>query len=151
MACVTDGKIVEVPVWREWRLEGLDVSSLQFDYRVQIFLWTEAQSLSLTLEAPFLLSIAGSIPTRVTPPDVASMAGALQLLHRQASMLRASSDGQVILVFEDGSKVTCMPDERFEAWASHGTGLLADASMLCAPGGGRPWQAPEPTTTNCRG
>lgn len=55
----------------------------------------------------------------------------LKLLHKPVKSFAASSGGHCILEFEDGTQLRGEPHEKYEAWESHGSGDLEEASLLC--------------------
>jgi hypothetical protein len=89
--------------------------------------------------SPFSLRFANESEQIFDPEESLKLAPLLLLLFRPVQLFKASSEGQAILIFSDGAELSIKPDERYEAWESHGTQDLADASLLCPPGGGSPW------------
>ena len=125
--------------WREWSLEGLDVTQLCFDYSLHIMMWSQERALSLVFETEIEFRTANGNVQILNPEESQSLSPLLSLLHKPVTMLRASSAGHCELRFADGSSISCAPDDQYEAWQSHGAGDLKSAALLCSPGGGSPW------------
>ncbi len=128
--------------WREWNLEGLEVTQLCFDFQFRVQMWSSERSLFITFGSPILLRPNTGEPLLLDLEQTNTLSPLLSLLFRPAVSFRASSEGHCQLRFQNGSELSCAPDERYEAWESHGTGGLASASLLCGPGGGSPWGQP---------
>ena len=129
------------PEWREWDLEGLEVTQLRFDFQFHVHLESSERGLLITFGSPIVLRSNAGEPLLMDPEQTHTLSPLFSLLFRPAVSFRASSEGQCQLRFQDGSELSCAPNERYEAWESHGTGELASASLLCGPGGGPPWAA----------
>ncbi len=125
--------------WREWNLEGLEVTQLCFDFQFRVQMWSSERSLLITFGSPIVLNSDNGASLLLDPAQTHTLSPLLSLLFRPAVSFRASSEGHCQLRFQNGSELSCAPDERYEAWGSHGTGELASASLLCGPGGGSPW------------
>ena len=127
------------PQWREWDLSGLEVTQLRFDFSFHIHLWSSGRSLLVVFGSPIVLRSDGAGALLLDPEQTETLSPLLSLLFRPAMAFRASSEGHCQLRFQDGYELSCAPDQQYEAWESHGTGDLADASLLCGPGGDPPW------------
>jgi hypothetical protein len=125
--------------WREWNLEGLEVTQLRFDFQFHVQIDSSERSLQITLSSPIILRSDMDAPLLLDPEQTYTLSPLLSLLFKPVVSFRASSDGDCHLRFQNGAELSCAPDERYEAWESHGTGELASASLLCGPGGGSPW------------
>ncbi len=125
--------------WREWNLTGLEISQLHFDSRVTFNLWFQERKLVLVFGCPFTFRTAEGVVWECHGEKSETLCPLLPLCFRPASIFRASSEGNCELIFEDGGRLSCSPDENYEAWESHGSGDLATACLLCGPGGGSPW------------
>jgi hypothetical protein len=126
--------------WRTWDLRGLQVTQLRFDFQFHIFTWSLERELIITFGLPFTYrSPDGNIQT-FNPEQNESLGKLLSLLHRDLTTFAASSEGECMLTFEDGSELLAEPHQQYESWESHGNGQLQDASLLCAVGGGPPWR-----------
>lgn len=125
--------------WRTWNLKGLKVTQLRFDYRFHVDMW----SLQRELHVAFGTQLTWHSPTGeeqvFDPEQVASLCPLLLLLHRPMAEFAASDEGRCVLKFEDGTELRSEPHKSYEAWESHGSDDLEDASMLCGVGGGSPW------------
>ena len=127
------------PQWREWSLEGLEVTQLCFNYQFRVQIGFSERSLLITFSSPVILRSKDDEPLLLDPEQTHTLFPLLPLLFRPAVSFRASSEGHCQLGFQNGSELSCAPDERYEAWESLGTGELTSASLLCGPGGGPPW------------
>ena len=125
--------------WREWKLNGLKITQLRFDYQVHVHMWSAERDLLVIFGIPFTFRTAEGITVVCDYEQSQTLCPLLSLRFRAVSVFRASSEGQCQIGFEDGAELLCSPDERYEAWESHGSGDLAGASLLCGPGGGLPW------------
>ena len=125
--------------WREWDLAGLDVTQLRFDVQFHVHLWSSERSLLITFGSPVVLRSDTDGTLLLNPEQTHTWSPLLSLLFQPAVSFRASSEGHCQLRFQNGFELSCAPDERYEAWESHGSGELASASLLCGPGGGSPW------------
>ena len=127
------------PQWREWNLEGLEVTQLCFDYQFRVQMGLPERSLLITFSSPVILRSNNDEPLLLDPEQTRTLSSLLSLLFQPTVTFRASSEGHCQLRFQNGSELSCAPDERYEAWASLDTGELTSASLLCEPGGGSPW------------
>jgi hypothetical protein len=125
--------------WREWSLAGLKVTQLKFDYQIHVHMWTRERDLVVIFEAPVTLLAADGNACKCYYAKSETLCPLLSLLFQEVSAFHASSEGECRLEFEDGTELVCGPDEQCEAWQSHGSGNLVNASLLCGPGGGAPW------------
>ena len=124
---------------REWALGDLEVTFLHFDYRFTLEMWSDDRSLSIVFGAPFLLRLPAGEETTFDPEKNDTLGPLLSLLHRPVSTFSASSNGQCVLRFADGTELRGQPHPHFEAWEACGTGGLKSVGLLCGPGGGAPW------------
>lgn len=126
--------------WRTWDLSGLEVTQLRFDFQFHVLMWTPDRELLLIFGAPFtFLTSAGDVQ-EVDPEQGQNFDSLLPLLHRPVVSFAASSEGDCVLKFADGTELRGQPHATYEAWESHATGTLEGASLLCAVGGGPPWK-----------
>jgi len=130
--------------WHEWEMTGLQVNYIRLSYQIDIHMAlmeadASERDLLLVIESPFTLRPASGEPLCLDPGQPQTLFPLLPFLFRPVASFRASSAGECQLRFEDGTELSCLPDERYEAWNSRGSGELASASLLCGPGGGRPW------------
>ena len=131
--------MTEGVMWREWSLDGLEVTMLQFDYQFHLTMWDRDRALLLIFGVPFRLRPATGGERMLDPEQNETLGPLLSLLHRPVERFAASSDGRCLLRFEDGTELHGEPHDYYEAWEAHGKGALADASLLCGPGGSSPW------------
>jgi hypothetical protein len=125
---------------REWDLAGLEVTFLHFDYRFTVDMWSAERTLSIVFASELVLSVPGYDDRVFDPERNATLGPLLLLLHRPVSRFTASSDGQCVLRFVDGTELCGKPHPQFEAWEAHGTGSLESIALLCDPGGEAPWR-----------
>ena len=131
--------MTEGATWREWSLRGLEVTQLRFDYQFHVHVTARDRELLLVFGLPFRLRAPSGGERTLDPEQNDTLAPLLSLLHRPLEGFAAASDGRCVLRFTDGTELHAEPHEYYEAWHAEGTGALADASLLCGPGGGAPW------------
>lgn len=132
--------VMSEPVeWREWDLQGMQVTQLCFGHELTIVMWSPERHFSITFETQVSFRSADAGDTILQPEQPSTLSPLLSLLHRPAACFRVSPDGHCRLQFENSDELSCVPDDSYEAWNSHGSGDLASASLLCSPGGGLPW------------
>ncbi len=125
--------------WRTWDLAGLEVTQLRFDFQFHVHMWSLDRELLVTFGAPFRLRSATGEVRRFDPEHNETLGPLLSLLHRALTAFVVYSHGECALRFADDSELRSEPHLRYEAWESHGAGVLEDASLLCGIGGGSPW------------
>jgi hypothetical protein len=125
--------------WQAWNLSGLEVTQLRLDFQFHVHMWSLERDLLITFGTPFTFRSATGEVYTFDPERTEGLCPLLPLLHRSVATFTASSDGECVLRFEDGAELRGEPHEKYEAWESHGTGLLEGASLLCGVGGGSPW------------
>jgi uncharacterized protein DUF6188 len=125
--------------WRTWNLSGLKVTQLRVDFQFHLHMWSLERDLLITFGTPFTLRSPEGEVKRFDPERSVSLCPLLSLMHRSVETFAASSIGECVLRFEDGSELRGVPHESYEAWESHGTGELEGASLLCGIGTGSPW------------
>ena len=125
--------------WRTWNLNGLTVTQLRVDYQFHLHMWSLERELLITFATPFTLRSSKSEVHTFDLEQSESLCPLLSLLHRPVETFSASSTGECVLRFEDGTELRGVPHERYESWESHGTGELEDASLLCGVGANSPW------------
>ncbi len=125
--------------WREWDLQGLEVTQLCFDHQLTMTMWSRERHLSIKFQTQISFCSADGCDTPFDPEQTTTLSPLLSLLHCPLACFRASSDGHCEVFFQDGTRLSCAPDGQYEAWDSQGSGDLSSASLLCGPGGGSPW------------
>jgi len=115
------------------------VTQLQFDYGFHVSMWSLQRELIVTFGTQFTLRPPTGEERVFNPEQVESLCPLLLLLHRPVVEFAASDEGRCVLKFEDGTVLRSEPHESYEAWESHGSDDLEDASLLCDVGGGSPW------------
>jgi len=125
--------------WRTWNLSGLKVTQLRVDSQFHLHMWSLERDLLITFGTPFTLRSPEAEVQTFDPERSMSLCPLLSLMHRSVETFAASSIGECMLRFEDGSELRGVPHESYEAWESHGTGELEGASLLCGVGASSPW------------
>ena len=115
------------------------MTQLRFDFQFHLHMWSLERDLLITFGTPFTLRSQEGEVHAFDPERSESLCPLLSLLHRSVETFAASSIGECVLRFEDGTELRGVPHESYEAWESHGTGELESASLLCGVGVGSPW------------
>ena len=131
--------MAEEVTWREWSLDGLEVTQLRFDYQFHLSILDRDRELLLIFGVPFRLRVPTGEERTLDPEQNETLGPLLPLLHQSVERFSAASDGRCVLRFQDGTELHGEPHDYYEAWEAHGKGSLADASLLCGPGGSSPW------------
>ena len=91
--------------WRTWNLCGLKVTQLRFDFQFHLHIWSLERDLLLTFGTPFSLRSHDAQVYTYEPERSDSLCPLLSLLHRNVATFAASSNGECVLRFEDGSEL----------------------------------------------
>ena len=95
--------------WRRWNLNGLTVTQLRVDYQFHLHMWSLEQDLLITFATPFTLRSSKSEVHILDPEQSESLCPLLSLLHRPVETFSASSTGECVLRFEDGTELRGVP------------------------------------------
>jgi len=120
-------------------LEGLGVARCVIDHAFSLEAFRSDGVVALRIEGPFTLT-ANKSGHRLDPSAPGELGPAIGLVRKVVRRARASSEGRLSIVFEDGSELAVEPSEDFEAWeVSAPQGVKA----VCRAGGGvSTWGAP---------
>lgn len=111
---------------------GREVSRILLDYRFTLQFLDAGTNLDIAIATPFAIEQGGRL-IRVDPERPESLSPALVLLRRVVESVTVCGDGRLVLVFEDGQKLTIQPNPDYEAWESTASD---GAKLVCLPGGG---------------
>jgi hypothetical protein len=115
-------------------LEGLSIARCVIDYAFSLEASREdgIVIIILRIEYPFTVSERG-MRYVLDPNEPAKLGPATALVRGSVRTARASADGRLSIVFDDGRELTVEPRDDFEAWVLSGdNGVKA----VCLPGGG---------------
>ena len=113
-------------------LEGLSIARCVIDHAFSLEASREHDIVVLRIECPFTVSKTG-MQYVLEPNEPANLGPATALVHASVRTARASAEGRLSIVFDDGRELTVEPSDDFEAWELTGpNGVKA----VCRPGGG---------------
>jgi hypothetical protein len=141
-----NGLMQEFDDRRVWALGGHEITRLCLDYRFTIEIWWHEEAspdnqVTIQIANQFVVHRRGE-QFKVNPQQIATVAPALHILHQPVESLTAFRDGRLILRMCNKDEIAVEKDSQFESWETHGTGMLADAKMLCSPHDSSPWGGP---------
>ncbi len=93
--------------WREWNLEGLEVTQLRFDFQFHVHLWSSERNLWITFGSPIVLRSNTGEPLLLDPEQTHTLSPLWSLLFRPVVSFRASLEGHCQLCFRNGSELSC--------------------------------------------
>ena len=121
--------MIEHPDYWELPVLGLTVTRCVIDYR---FSFDLDQGNALVCLTSFLLSTTTGIYDLDPEKDITELGIALSIFQKQIEDARAYKNGDLDILFSDGSRIQARADPHFEAWEMVGNGGLRFISM---PGG----------------
>lgn len=118
-----------------WKILTADaeVTRVSFDWSVTLLIASADSSMEVRIENEFSVTTSDGSTTSVNPEGGATqLSGALELLRKRVSLVRALKTGALEIEFEDGESVAVAADADFEAW---GISTPQGPLMVSAPGG----------------
>ena len=128
---------------RDYPLQGWTLERVTFDFETALlFLPVSGSTPScvVTLMGTFSVEQPGSPPLALAAGPPFAHADALLALHREPlAQFSASSDGMLLLRFEDDRTIQAGKDSQYESWSVDGP-----VKLLCSPHDGPPWGLSDP-------
>lgn len=115
-------------------LAGFEVTQCRFDYQLTLHLKGPGGMAELVIEQDFTLSLPGLTEQALCPGGhPRELAPAIELYGLAIERATATLDGELEIVFTDGTILRAGPGEHYEAWS-----LVAasGAQVIAIPGGG---------------
>jgi hypothetical protein len=113
-------------------VEGLSVARCTIDHAFSLEAFRDDDIVTLRIEGPFTVT-ANGVKHTLDPNEPTNLGLALALVRAVVRRARASAEGRLSVVFDDGREVTVEPSEDFEAWELVGP---KGAKAVCSAGGG---------------
>lgn len=113
-------------------VEGLSIARCVVDHAFSLEALRDDNLITLRIEGPFTVTENG-VQHALDPSEPAKLGPAIALVRAVVIRARASSEGRLGVVFDDGREVTVEPNDDFEAWELSGP---KGAKAVCSAGGG---------------
>jgi hypothetical protein len=113
-------------------VEGLPVARCVVDHAFSLEVFRDSDVVTLRIEGPFTIAENG-MQHILDPNEPANLGRAIALVRAVVRRARASAEGRLYIVFDDGREVIVEPSEDFEAWELIGP---KNAKAVCSAGGG---------------
>jgi hypothetical protein len=113
-------------------VEGLSIARCVVDHAFSLETFRDRDVVTLRIEGPFTVTENGR-QHALDPTEPANLGPAIALVRAVVRRARASAEGRLVVVFDDGREVTVEPNEDFEAWELIGP---KGAKAVCSAGGG---------------
>ncbi|MFE3250232.1 DUF6188 family protein [Streptomyces sp. NPDC059209] len=124
-------------------LVGARVMRTAFDHQVRITLTDQTPDgrirvdAELVIETPFTLTDASGHQALLTPASGPSLAPLLGLFAKVVTETEVTGSGTLSLGFDDGTRLSVVPDPDYESWNLAGSGI---DPVLVGPGGETDWE-----------
>jgi hypothetical protein len=113
-------------------VEGLSIARCVVDHAFSLEAFRDNDVVTLRIEGPFIVTENG-VKHALDPNEPANLGPAIALVRAVVKRSRASAEGRLVVVFDDGREVTIEASEDFEAWEVIGP---QGAKVVCSAGGG---------------
>lgn len=114
-------------------VEGLSIARCVVDHAFSLEAFRDDDVVTLRIGGPFTVTAGNGVKHVLDPSEPANLGPAIALVRALVRRARASAEGRLGLVFDDGREVVIEPNEDFEAWELVGP---KGAKAVCSPGGG---------------
>jgi hypothetical protein len=113
-------------------VEGLSIARCVVDHAFSLEAFRDNDVVTLRIEGPFTVTENG-VKHLLDPNEPTTLGPAIALVRAVARRARASAEGRLYVMFDDGREINVEPNQNFEAWETIGP---KGAKAVCSAGGG---------------